>query len=148
MLVRRRSRLTPDQATNGYDGSMVNGLLSLDQFTTYMHNPSGSIKGLFSGIMFLGSLLALPITPYIADGMGRRWGICIGSIIMIFAVVLQSASVNFQMFIAARFFLGFGVAISHGSAPLLITELCHPQHRAIFTTIVSQYVDTDPVFDS
>ncbi|KAF2250441.1 hexose transporter protein [Trematosphaeria pertusa] len=122
-------------ATNGYDGSMVNGLLSLDQFTDYMKDPSGSIKGLFSGIMFLGSLLALPITPYIADGMGRRWGICIGSIIMIFAVVLQSASVNFQMFVAARFFLGFGVAIAHGSAPLLITELCHPQHRAIFTTI-------------
>lgn len=54
---------------------------------------------------------------------------------MILAVVLQSASVNFQMFVAARFFLGFGVAIAHGSAPLLITELCHPQHRAIFTTI-------------
>lgn len=122
-------------ATNGYDGSMVNGLLSLEQFKTYMNNPSGSIKGLFSGIMFLGSLLALPITPYIADGMGRRWGICIGSIIMIFAVVLQSASVNFQMFVAARFFLGFGVAIAHGSAPLLITEICHPQHRAVFTTI-------------
>ncbi|KAJ4298828.1 hypothetical protein N0V90_004070 [Kalmusia sp. IMI 367209] len=122
-------------ATNGYDGSMVNGLLSLDQFIDYMKHPSGSIKGLFSGIMSLGSLIALPITPYIADGLGRRWGICIGSIIMIFAVVLQSASVNFQMFVAARFFLGFGVAIAHGSAPLLITELCHPQHRAIFTTI-------------
>jgi MFS family permease len=100
------------QATNGYDGSMVNGLLSLPQFKDYMGDPSGSIKGLFSGIMFLGSLLALPITPYIADGMGRRWGICIGSIIMILAVVLQSASVNFSMFIAARFFLGFGVAVS------------------------------------
>lgn len=122
-------------ATNGYDGSMVNGLLSLDQFTDYMHDPSGSIKGLFSGIMFLGSLLALPITPYIADGLGRRWGIFIGSLVMIFAVILQSVSVNFQMFIAARFFLGFGVAIAHGAAPLLITELCHPQHRAIFTTI-------------
>ncbi|KAF2009722.1 general substrate transporter [Aaosphaeria arxii CBS 175.79] len=122
-------------ATNGYDGSMVNGLLSLKQFKDYMRDPSASIKGLFSGIMFLGSLLALPITPYIADGLGRRWGICIGSIIMIFAVILQSASMNFQMFIAARFFLGFGVAIAHGSAPLLITEICHPQHRAIFTTV-------------
>ncbi|KAF9729451.1 Lactose permease 16 [Paraphaeosphaeria minitans] len=122
-------------ATNGYDGSMVNGLLSLNQFTEYMHNPSGSIKGLFSSIMSLGSFVALPAIPYIADGLGRRWGICIGSIIMILAVVLQSASINFQMFVAARFFLGFGVAIAHGSAPLLITELCHPQHRAIFTTI-------------
>lgn len=39
------------------------------------------------------------------------------------------------MFIAARFFLGFGIAIAHGSSPLLITELVHPQHRATFTTI-------------
>ena len=39
------------------------------------------------------------------------------------------------MFIAARFLIGFGVAIAHGSAPLLIAELVHPQHRAIFTTI-------------
>ncbi|CAI6331948.1 unnamed protein product [Periconia digitata] len=122
-------------ATNGYDGSMVNGLLTLEQFTEYMGDPSGSIKGLFSGILFLGSLLALPVTPYIADGLGRRMGIVIGSIIMLLAVALQSASVNYSMFIAARFFLGFGVAIAHGSAPLLITEVCHPQHRAIFTTI-------------
>lgn len=57
------------------------------------------------------------------------------SIIMIIGVVLQSIGVNIQMFIAARFLIGFGVAIAHGAAPLLITELVHPQHRAIFTTI-------------
>jgi sugar porter (SP) family MFS transporter len=39
------------------------------------------------------------------------------------------------MFIAARFLIGFGVAIAHGASPLLIAELVHPQHRAIFTTI-------------
>lgn len=39
------------------------------------------------------------------------------------------------MFIAARFFIGFGVAIAHGASPLLVTELAHPQHRAVFTTI-------------
>jgi MFS family permease len=39
------------------------------------------------------------------------------------------------MFLAARFLIGFGVAIAHGASPLLITELVHTQHRAIFTTI-------------
>ena len=39
------------------------------------------------------------------------------------------------MFIAGRFFIGFGVAIAQAASPLLITELVHPQHRAIFTTI-------------
>ncbi|KAK3677726.1 hypothetical protein LTR78_002576 [Recurvomyces mirabilis] len=122
-------------ATNGYDGSMVNGLQSLDVWQNYFHHPTGSMLGLFSAIMSVGSICAIPFVPYIADGLGRRYGIIIGCVIMILGVVLQSISVNFRMFIAARFFLGFGVAIAHGASPLLITELVHPQHRAIFTTI-------------
>jgi len=54
---------------------------------------------------------------------------------MILGVVLQSLGFTFGMFVAARFFIGFGVAIAHGASPLLITELVHPQHRAVYTTI-------------
>ncbi|KAK5129161.1 hypothetical protein LTR08_003802 [Meristemomyces frigidus] len=122
-------------ATNGYDGSMVNGLQSLVPWQTYFNHPKGSELGLFTCIMSIGSLCALPVTPYIADILGRRWGIIIGCLIMVFGVILQSISINFKMFIAARFFLGFGIAIAHGASPLLITELVHPQHRATFTTI-------------
>lgn len=85
--------------------------------------------------MSVGSIVALPVTPYIADGLGRRIGIMVGCIVMIVGVVLQSIGTNIEMFIAARFFIGFGVAIAHGAAPLLIAELTHPQHRAIFTTV-------------
>lgn len=85
--------------------------------------------------MPLGSLIALPVVPYAADILGRRMAVFIGCWIMIFGVALQSASVNFRMFVAARFFIGFGVAISHGASPLLITELVHPQHRATYSTI-------------
>lgn len=85
--------------------------------------------------MSVGSIVALPITPYIADIAGRRVGVMTGCIIMIIGVVLQSIGSNISMFIAARFLIGFGVAIAHGAAPLLIAELVHPQHRAIFTTI-------------
>jgi sugar porter (SP) family MFS transporter len=85
--------------------------------------------------MSIGSLVALPVTPYIADGLGRRWGVVIGCLIMILGVILQTISINLKMFIAARFFLGFGIAIAHGASPLLVTELVHPQHRATFTTI-------------
>src|ERR1700744_2380070 len=67
----------------------------------------------------------------------------------ILGVILQSISTSLGMFIAARFFLGFGVAIAHGSrsvtvksaafltvdSPLLLTELVHPQDRPIFTSI-------------
>jgi MFS family permease len=93
------------------------------------------MRGLLNAIQSVGSIVALPIVPYVADIAGRRAGVITGCCIMIIGVVLQSASINIQMFIAARFLIGFGVAIAHGAAPLLITELVHPQHRAIFTTI-------------
>ncbi|MCJ1308864.1 hypothetical protein MMC25_002519 [Agyrium rufum] len=122
-------------ATNGYDGSMVNGLQALTPWQDYFNHPTGSILGLLACIMSVGSLAAIPFVPYVADGLGRRMGILIGAIIALFGVVLQTISTNLKMFIAARFFLGFGIAIAHGSAPLLITELTHTQHRPIFTAI-------------
>jgi len=122
-------------ATNGYDGSMMNGLQSLEEWKISFKYPSASQRGLLNAIMSVGSIVALPAVPYIADILGRRTGVMIGCTIMIVGVVLQSASVNLSMFIAARFFIGFGVAIAHGSSPLLLTELVHPQQRAIYTTI-------------
>ncbi|KAE8150902.1 general substrate transporter [Aspergillus avenaceus] len=122
-------------ATNGYDGSMMNGLQTLEPWQEYFNHPGGSLLGILSAIMSLGSLAALPVVPYTADYLGRRMGILIGCVIMILGVVLQSISANYGMFLAARFLIGFGVAIAHGASPLLITELVHTQHRAIFTTI-------------
>jgi sugar porter (SP) family MFS transporter len=39
------------------------------------------------------------------------------------------------MFEGARFFMGFGNSMAQLSSPLLLTELCHPQHRARVTAI-------------
>lgn len=122
-------------ATNGYDGSMMNGLQTLQPWQDYFNHPAKSRLGILTAIMSAGSICAIPFVPYTVDYLGRRMGILIGCLIMVLGVVLQSASQNFSMFIAGRFFVGFGVAIAHGASPLLITELVHPQHRAIFTTI-------------
>jgi len=45
-------------STNGYDGSMMNGLQSLTQWTDYFNNPSGGRLGLLNAIQacFLGLL--------------------------------------------------------------------------------------------
>jgi len=51
------------------------------------------------------------------------------------AVALQASSQNLAMFTAARFLIGLGVQIGQGCAPLLLTELAHPQHRARFTAL-------------
>jgi len=37
-------------STNGYDGSMMNGLQSLTQWDKYFHHPTGSKLGLLNAI--------------------------------------------------------------------------------------------------
>ncbi|KAH0525239.1 hypothetical protein TsFJ059_007630 [Trichoderma semiorbis] len=123
---------------NGYDGSMMNALQTSGQWQNYFHHPRGSLLAFYNLAFALGQLIAVipfPFPATIADKLGRRWGVVIGSIIAIIGVAVQSASINVGMFVAGRFIVGFGVMIDHGSAPLMVTELAHTQHRATITAI-------------
>ena len=66
--------------SNGYDGSMMNGLQTLDQWKNYFNNPQGSTLGLFNAIQNIGTIVALPVAPILNDRLGRRWTLFIGSI--------------------------------------------------------------------
>lgn len=113
----------------------MNGLQALDTWRSFYDQPTAPKLGLLNSIMSVGSIVALPFVPYTADLLGRRTGVMIGCCIMILGVVIQTLGFTFAMLVGARFFIGFGVAIAHGSAPLLITELVHPQHRAVYTAV-------------
>lgn len=102
---------------------------------TDFNHPDPPTLGLLTAAMSIGSMLAIPIVPYTADILGRRSGVVIGCSIMIVGIALLSMGFHIAMFIVGRLLLGFGIAIAHGSAPLLIAELVHPQHRAIYSTI-------------
>lgn len=93
--------------------------------------------------MSIGSMLAIPFVPYTADILGRRTGVVIGCSIMIVGVALICMGFHIALFIVGRLILGFGIAIAHGSAPLLIAELVHPQHRAVYSTVVGRSPYTD-----
>ncbi|KAJ9629509.1 hypothetical protein H2203_001883 [Taxawa tesnikishii (nom. ined.)] len=122
-------------ATTGYDGSMLNGLQILPIWQTSFNNPHGSLLGLFGSIYSIGSLAGLPVAPYIADHYGRKKAIWLGCLILFVGVACQSAAQNFKMFVASRFFVGFGCTLSQLSSPLLLTEICHPQHRGRVTAV-------------
>ncbi|KAL9616004.1 MAG: hypothetical protein Q9160_009075 [Pyrenula sp. 1 TL-2023] len=122
-------------ATTGYDGSMLNNLRILDQWEAFFKNPGGSKLGLLTAMYSIGSIASLPVVPFIADHFGRRMAILIGCVLMIIGGCIQGASQNFGMFEGGRFLMGFGNSLAQLSSPLLLTELCHPQHRARVTAI-------------
>jgi len=121
-------------STNGYDGSMMNGLQSIDAWDVYFNYPRGGKLGLLNAIQNIGCLAAYPAVPYVADGLGRRTSIFLGATIMCIAAAIQTASQSVGMFIGARFLIGFGLTFAAGAAPLLVTELAYPTHRAPLTS--------------
>ncbi|KAF4991868.1 hypothetical protein FDECE_13895 [Fusarium decemcellulare] len=121
---------------NGYDGSLLNGLQTIQPWRTYFNDPSGSTLGLFTAIVNIGGFSALFFSPYVADTFGRRTATAIGVIILVVGVIIQAVpTVNEGMFIGGRFLVGFGSNISIGAGPLLILELAYPQHRARLTVM-------------
>lgn len=74
-------------------------------------------------------------SPFIADRWGRKAAIVVGCVIMVIAAAIQGASQNLAMFKGGRFLMGFGNSMAQLSSPLLLTELCHPQHRGKVTAI-------------
>ena len=70
-----------------------------------------------------------------ADLWGRRIPIAIGCILMIIGAVVGALSNGYAMYTVARFVMGFGNAMAQLSSPVLLTEICHPQHRARVTSI-------------
>lgn len=122
-------------STNGFDGSMVNGLQSLDHWETEFNHPSGSKLGLLGASQNVGALVSLPAAPFLTDRYGRRAAIFLGVCLMIAGVVFQTASQSVGMFIGARFIIGFGLTFAANTAPLLVTEIAYPSQRGPLTSL-------------
>ncbi|KIM53690.1 hypothetical protein SCLCIDRAFT_31675 [Scleroderma citrinum Foug A] len=87
-------------------------------------------------------MVGCPVAPYLSDGIGRRKTVFVGALIMLAATALQTASQSVRMFIAARFMIGFGLAIAGNAAPMLITELAYPEYRAQLTSLYNSIACT------
>lgn len=128
-------QLRVEETIANNDRSMLNNIRILGTWTRYFNDPQGSELGLLTALYSIGSIASLPVAPFIADRFGRRAAIISGCILMVVGAAIQGASQNLGMFEGGRFLMGFGNTLAQLSAPLLLTELCHPQHRGRVTAI-------------
>jgi hypothetical protein len=78
------------QATNGLDGSIMNGMQTLTYWQRYFHHPTGAQLGLFNGTQGLGAVAAQFFLWWLVEKIGRKLTIIIGAVIIILGVFLQS----------------------------------------------------------
>lgn len=121
----------------GYDTGTISGILAMPYwmslFSTGYKNPkdqydvspsqSAAVVSILSAGTFFGALGAAPF----GDLLGRRLALVASSCIFIFGVILQVASTGLQLFLAGRFFAGFGVGLvsALGTSQLLQQGLPH-----------------------
>ena len=133
------------EITSGFDSQLIGTLQFSVPFNKYFgdgyldkdgeHSINPKIIGFMSACYQLGSILAVPIAPWLNQRYGRRMAIFVGSVIMVVGAILQGFAQHVAMYIIARMLLGFGIlfAIIAGSA--LIGELAHPKERPFMTSL-------------
>ncbi|KAI4863132.1 hexose transporter [Hypoxylon rubiginosum] len=116
----------------GYDTGTISGILAMDYWQTlfstgYVNtqghldvspSQSSAIVSILSAGTFFGALSS----PVLADTMGRRLGLITSSFVFILGVILQTAATALPLFLAGRFFAGFGVGLISALIPLYQSE--------------------------
>ncbi|KAJ4352494.1 uncharacterized protein N0V89_007842 [Didymosphaeria variabile] len=122
-------------AANGFDGSLMNGLLAIPRFKEDLGPISTSILGLIIAGISLGGLPSFIPASYVSDMIGRRYTVAIGSSIMLAASIIQAATNGPWAILGTRIMLGIGLGFSQTAAPPLTTEIAHPKHRGQITAL-------------
>jgi sugar porter (SP) family MFS transporter len=123
-------------ATTGYDGMMVNTSQQMNLWNEYFPEVKDNNKlGILINMYNIGSIVSFFGVPYMADLLGRKPTIMVGCVIMIAGAMLSAFCNGYGMYIAGRFVLGFGNSLAQMCSPMLLTEICHPQHRGPLTTV-------------
>lgn len=134
-----------------YDTGTISGILAMpywqELFSTGHRDATGNLNitssqssaivSILSAGTFFGALGAAPL----GDSIGRRWGLIASSWVFIFGVILQTVATAIPLFLAGRFFAGFGVGLV--SALSMFT----PSLVLTFTDWYYHYSSSIPVRD-
>ncbi|KAL6710091.1 hypothetical protein ACN47E_009882 [Coniothyrium glycines] len=133
------------EITSGFDSQLIGTLQFSTPFNTFFgegfHDKDNkpaikpTIIGFMNACYQLGSILAVPIAPWLSQRYGRRWSIMIGSMIMVFGALLQGFAQHIAMYIIARMLLGVGILLAIISGSSLIGELAYPKERPFMTSL-------------
>ncbi|KUL86934.1 hypothetical protein ZTR_05287 [Talaromyces verruculosus] len=121
--------------SQGFDGSMMNGLQSVSHWQSYFGTPEGATLGFFNAAYPLGGIAGVFLISPIADGLGRRIGLATGAALCCLGAALQGGAINIAMFVISRVIIGAGSVVVAGVGAPYITEIAHPAQRSTATAL-------------
>jgi len=116
----------------GYDTGTIAGILAMPYwqrlFSTGYIDPDGnpnintSQESAIVSILSAGTFFGALASPLLADFVGRRPALMISTWVFNLGVILQTAATSIPLFLAGRFFAGFGVGLVSALIPLYQSE--------------------------
>ncbi|GME84528.1 unnamed protein product [Ambrosiozyma monospora] len=126
-------------AVSGFDGSLMNGLQSLDTWKDRYDDPEGAMLGFVNAAMSFGCWMGAIMASYCADRFGRRPCIFAGIPGVIVSTVIQVTAKHLPQLCTARWLVGIASMFATVPSSLIITELAYPSHRGKLTALYNTF---------
>ncbi|KAI0839666.1 general substrate transporter [Hypoxylon sp. FL0890] len=115
---------------NGYDGSLLTGVVAMDHFQNTFHSGrTGTLVAIMFSLYTVGAMVGSPLAAILSDRWGRKVGMFIGAVVITVGMIIVSTAFAIAQFIVGRFVLGFGVSIMTVAAPAYTVEIAPPHWR-------------------
>ncbi|EHA52283.1 hypothetical protein MCOR27_004608 [Pyricularia oryzae] len=116
----------------GYDTGTISGILAMkywkELFSTGYTDATGQLgispseEAAVVSILSAGTFFGALASVFLADSIGRRWALIASCWVFNLGVIFQTAAVALPLFLAGRFFAGFGVGLISAMIPLYQSE--------------------------
>ncbi|KAJ9615214.1 hypothetical protein H2200_001288 [Cladophialophora chaetospira] len=125
----------------GYPLAIIGTTLSQPSFVVYMNlidedglptSNADSLVGAMSGVFMAGGIIGIGINIWVMDRFGRKMGVVTSSFMGLLGAAGTTGARNVAMFIAFRFFAGWGAWAALCVGPTYVSELAPPKIRGLF----------------
>ncbi|KAI2627009.1 general substrate transporter [Hypomontagnella submonticulosa] len=115
---------------NGYDGSLLTGVVAMDHFQNTFHSgKTGTLVAIMFSLYTVGAMVGAPFAAVLSDRFGRRVGMFSGAVVIIVGMIITATAMTIAQFIVGRFILGFGISVMTVAAPAYAVEISPPHWR-------------------
>ncbi|KAF2870057.1 lactose permease [Massariosphaeria phaeospora] len=125
---------------SGFDSSLMGSINVLENYTSYfgLPNTGTASTGIVFAIFQVGQMSAA-FFVWVADWLGRKWLIFIGTVGVIVGTVITATATSLPTFIGGRFLLSFFAQLACSASPLYLVEVAPPQYRGTLAGLYNTF---------
>ncbi|KAK5724238.1 hypothetical protein LTR17_013524 [Elasticomyces elasticus] len=115
----------------GFDTGIATTTIAHQSWISYMDHPTKALTGAVVAVYIAGEAGGAIMQTIVGDKLGRIRFMQMMCIIVTIGTIVQTASVNFTMFLVGRALAGFAVGGLVGTVPIYLSEISAPHQRGL-----------------